>query len=114
MAIVFGILPKTTEIHPRNSIRKLGAQNRVEWTRATIRKAVVTPPCHLCLDAPSSGGGSMKPQRIAFDKAMAVAGPAGTLQMRNGELAVACARIAGFGAHERELLDLIRRTEASV
>ena len=38
----------------------------------------------------------MKPQRITFDKAMAVAGPAGTLQMRTDELAVACLGLPGF------------------
>jgi|ERR1017187_3867561 hypothetical protein len=38
----------------------------------------------------------MKPQRITFDKAMAVAGPAGTLQMRTDELAVACLGLPGL------------------
>ena len=41
----------TSETQSCDSIRRLGAQSRAERTRATIRMAVVNPPCHLCLDA---------------------------------------------------------------
>ncbi len=52
--------------------------------------------------------------RETFDEAMVVVGRTGTLPTLQAERAVTRAQIAGHSDHERELLDLIDRVEASI
>ncbi len=51
VAIILGISPKTVEVHRYNSMRKLGAENWAELTRAAIREGIVPCPCRACVDA---------------------------------------------------------------
>jgi len=60
------------------------------------------------------GGGSMTFLRSTVDEAIAAIGNAKTLLTLQVELAVTRSQIAGFQDHERELLELIRRVEASI
>lgn len=51
VATILKISPKTVEVHRSNAMRKLGAENVAELTRAAIREGIVPCPCRTCVDA---------------------------------------------------------------
>jgi DNA-binding CsgD family transcriptional regulator len=107
VAILMGISLKTVEIHACNSMRKLGAPNRAQLTRAAIRECIVPCPRLERTEGFCRAVEESRPMITTLDETKSVVGHAGTIQGLREELKIVQAQLARSKDKERELRRLI-------
>ena len=110
VAILMDISTKTVEIHVCNSMKKLGAPNRAQLTRAAIREGIVPCPRLERTEGYCRAVGEGLPMITTLDETKSGVGDAGTIQGLRAELKIVQAQLARFKDKESELRRLIAAT----